>query len=392
MNNSHNQASVGAMAAAPGRPKQGPAPSGGSAAHTVASVGAVFVIAEAGVNHNGDVALAKRLCDAAHAAGADAVKFQTFRAADLVVPGAPTAAYQQRETGDVDQYTMLQRLELSRAQHQDIHAHCQAIGIEFFSTPFSVDAVDMLVGLGVKRLKLSSGELTHRALVEHAAATQLPLLMSTGMGTMDDIREALQWVASARGHLRGVTVLHCTSAYPAPDEALNLMALQSMARDLAAEGLRIGYSDHSLGIEAPLAAVALGATVIEKHLTLDCRMQGPDHSASLEPEAFARMVAAIRRVSAMLGDGVKAPRPDELDTARVARRSVVAACDVPAGTVLTPAMLACRRPATGIAPRDLGRVVGLRTVQSLQAGAVLQWSDLAPPELGVPDLQAGGHG
>lgn len=332
----------------------------------------VFVIAEAGVNHNGDMGLALRLCDAARAAGADAVKFQTFRAQDLVVPGAPTAAYQSRQTGEQDQFTMLERLELTEGQHRQIQTHCRAIGIEFFSTPFSLEAVDLLVRLGVKRLKLSSGELTHRALVEHAAATQLPLLMSTGMATLDEIVEALGWVQRARGHLRDVTVLHCTSAYPAPDETLNLTAMHEMAARL---GVPIGYSDHSLGIEAPLAAVALGATVIEKHLTLDCRMKGPDHSASLEPEPFARMVQGIRRVSAMRGDGIKAPRPDERDTARVARRSVVARMDIPCDMPVTMEMLACRRPATGIAPRDLPLLPGRRLKQAVLAGTVLQWSD-----------------
>jgi N-acetylneuraminate synthase len=333
----------------------------------------VFVIAEAGVNHNGEVALALQLCDAAKNADADAVKFQTFRAEDLVVRGAPTAAYQARQTGDQDQFVMLRRLELSEAQHHQIKAHCDAIGIEFFSTPFSVNAVDMLVKLGVKRLKLSSGELTHRALVEHAAASQLPLLISTGMGTMDEITEALGWVRSVRGHLREVVVLHCTSAYPAPDLALNLLALKSMARDLK---MAIGYSDHSLGIDAPLAAVALGACVIEKHLTLDQKMPGPDHNASLEPGEFAQMVRGIRRVSAMLGDGVKAPLPEELDTARVARRSVVAAVNIAAGEVITPEKLICRRPATGIAPRDLSLVIGQFARGPIAAGSVLQWDHL----------------
>lgn len=338
-----------------------------------AATSQVFVIAEAGVNHNGDVDLALRLCDAARASGADAVKFQTFRAQDLVVQGTPTAEYQARQTGDLDQFAMLQRLELSEAQHRQIKAHCDTIGIEFFSTPFSVNAVDMLVRLGVRRLKLSSGELTHRTLVEHAAATQLPLLMSTGMATMAEIIEAVAWVRASRGDLRDVVVLHCTSAYPAPDEALNLRAMRQMANQL---GVAIGYSDHSLGIEAPLAAVALGATVIEKHLTLDCAMPGPDHSASLEPDGFTRMVQGIRRVSAMLGDGVKAPRPDELDTARVARRSVVTTQVIPAGTVVTADMLACRRPATGIAPRELPRLVGRRVRQTIASGAVLQWEQL----------------
>ncbi|KAK6032448.1 NeuB family protein [Ostertagia ostertagi] len=223
---------------------------------------------------------------------------------------------------------MLEKLELSQQQHELIKAHCEAIGIEFFSTPFSVAAVDMLVGLGVRRLKLSSGELTHRALVEHAAATRLPLLMSTGMGTMEEISEAVEWIQAVRGTLKDVVVLHCTSAYPAPDGTLNLRAMVSMASNL---GVATGYSDHSLGIEAPLAAVALGAVVIEKHLTLDRDMPGPDHSASLEPTEFAQMVSGIRRVSAMLGDGIKAPLSEELDTAKVARRSVVAAVDIAAG-------------------------------------------------------------
>ena len=337
------------------------------------TVGAVFVIAEAGVNHNGDISMALQLCDAAEKAGADAVKFQTFRAEDLVVRGAPTAEYQERQTGEQDQFLMLQRLELSKAQHQKIKTYCDTIGIEFFSTPFSVNAVDMLVKLGVKRLKLSSGELTHRALVEHTAATQLPLLMSTGMGTMDEINEALSWVKGARGHLRDVVVLHCTSAYPAPDETLNLNAMQSMAHDLH---VSIGYSDHSLGIEAALAAVALGASVIEKHLTLDRMLPGPDHSASLEPQEFTRMVQAIRRVSVMLGDGVKAPLPEEIDTARVARRSVVAAVDIAAGVAITADKLMCRRPATGIAPRDLPRVIGQFSRTAITAGSVLQWNQL----------------
>jgi len=335
------------------------------------NAGRVFVIAEAGVNHNGDLALALQLCDAAKNAGADAVKFQTFRAEDLVVRGAPTAQYQARQTGDNDQFLMLERLELSEAQHQQIKTHCDSIGIEFFSTPFSVNAVEMLVQLGVRRLKLSSGELTHRALVEHAAATQLPLLMSTGMGTMEEIREAVGWVRSARGSVHDVVVLHCTSAYPAPDDTLNLRAILSMARDLE---LAVGYSDHSLGIEAPLAAVALGASVIEKHLTLDRQLPGPDHAASLEPDEFARMVQGIRRVGAMLGNGIKAPLPEELDTARVARRSVVAAMNIAAGEVITVDKLACRRPATGIAPRDLQKLVGQKACVAITAGSVLQWS------------------
>lgn len=335
----------------------------------------VFVIAEAGVNHDGDLARALALCDAARAAGADAVKFQTFRAEDLVVPGAPTAAYQQRQTGEQDQFAMLRKLELTREQHERIRDHCAAIGIEFFSTPFSLAAVDLLVELGVRRMKLPSGELTHRALVEHACATGLPVLLSTGMATLDEVQDALQWARAVRGSLDGVTVLHCTSAYPAPDAALNLRAIATMGEAL---GTPIGYSDHSTGIEAALAAASLGATVIEKHLTLDRTLPGPDHAASLEPQDFAAMVRGIRRISAMLGDGIKAPRPEERDAARVARRSIVAAVDIAAGATLQPSMLACRRPATGIAPREWERVLGATARTAIAAGTVLQWEQLAP--------------
>jgi N-acetylneuraminate synthase len=333
----------------------------------------VFVIAEAGVNHNGDLALARELCDAAHAAGADAVKFQTFRAEDLVLPGAPTAVYQARQTGDQDQFAMLRRLELSEEAHRDLHAHCERIGIEFFSTPFSEQAVDMLVKLGVRRIKVSSGELTHRALIAKAAATQLPLLLSTGMASLDEVRQALAWVQAARGHLEQVTVLHCTSAYPASDEALNLRAIETLAQET---GLAAGYSDHSTGIEASLAAVALGAVVIEKHLTLDRSLPGPDHAASLEPPEFGAMVQGIRRISAMRGDGVKQPRPEERDAARVARRSIVALRAIPAGATLAADMLACRRPATGIAPAEWDRVIGRRVRAAIPAGSVLQWDQL----------------
>ena len=204
-------------------------------------------------------------------------------------------------------------------------------------------------------------------------SARLPLLLSTGMATMDETREALAWVRESRGHLQGVTVFHCTSAYPAPDEALNLTAIPVMQQDL---GVAIGYSDHSEGIEASLAAVALGATVIEKHITLDCGLPGPDHAASLEPGPFGQMVAGIRRVAAMRGVAVKQPTAAERDTARVARRSVAAARDIPAGTRITADMLLCRRPATGIAPREFARVVGAVAREAIPAMTVLQWAQL----------------
>jgi N,N'-diacetyllegionaminate synthase len=336
----------------------------------------VFVIAEAGVNHNGEIDLALRLCDAAKASGADAVKFQTFRAQDLVVPGAPTADYQKQQTGAQDQFAMLQKLELSQQMHEQIQAHCRKIDIEFFSTPFSVSAVEMLVRLGVQRIKLSSGELTHKALVMHAAATQLPLLISTGMANMVEISQALVWVQAARGHLDQVTVLHCTSAYPAPDASLHLRAMEAMRSELS---VAVGYSDHSSGVEASIAAVAMGATVIEKHITLDKNLPGPDHQASLEPDEFALMVRSIWRVQAMRGDALKQRHPDEENTALVARRSVVAAVNIAAGQLIEAPMLECRRPATGIQPSEIELLIGARAKQAIQAGAVLQWQQVERP-------------
>ncbi len=337
----------------------------------------VFLIAEAGVNHNGQLDLALQLVDAAHAAGADAVKFQTFRAEDLALPGTATAAYQQGATGETDQFAMLRKLELSAEQHRIIAAHCARVGIEFMSTPFSEDAVDLLVSLGVRRLKLSSGEIVNRPLLAKAAATGLPLLLSTGMATLDEVQRAISWVRAAWAQRSAagpsLTILQCTSAYPAPDDALNLRAIATL-RD--ATGLPIGYSDHSLGNTAALASVALGACVIEKHITLDRTLPGPDHRASSEPAEFAALAHDIRRIEAMLGDGIKAPRSDELDVRTVARRSVVLACSLPAGTVLQREHLHLRRPASGIPAADFDRVIGQRLRREAEAGTVLQWDDL----------------
>ena len=337
----------------------------------------VFLIAEAGVNHNGQLDLALRLVDAARAAGADAVKFQTFRAEDLALPGTATAAYQQGATGETDQFAMLRKLELNAEQHQSIAAHCKQVGIEFMSTPFSEAAVDLLVSLGVRRLKLSSGELVNRPLLDKAATTGLPLILSTGMATLDEVQRAVGWVRAAWAQQEGLkpalTLLQCTSAYPAPDDALNLRAIATLR---AETGLPTGYSDHSLGNTAALAAVALGACVVEKHITLDRTLPGPDHRASSEPAEFAALAQDIRRIEAMLGDGVKVPRPDEIDVRAVARRSVVLATALPAGTVLRREHLQLRRPASGIPAAEFDTVIGQRLRTDAPAGTVLQWAHL----------------
>mgnify|MGYP000503463336 CR=1 FL=1 len=336
-----------------------------------------FIIAEAGVNHNGRLDLALQLVDAAKAAGADAVKFQTFRAEDVVTPDAATADYQKSNTGATNQFDMIRALELDDAAHLAVAAHCALIGIEFCSTPFSESAVDLLVSLQVRRLKLPSGELTNRPLLEHAARTGLPLLLSTGMATLEEVRQALGWIAAvwkltladlpATGKL---VVLHCTSAYPAPDSSLNLRALQTLA---AATGLPVGYSDHSLGSTASIAAVAMGAAVIEKHLTLDPSMPGPDHKASATPESLAELVRAVRQIEAMRGDGIKRPQAVEANTREVARRSVVLIHARPAGHALQAQDLALRRPGTGIAPSEMASVYGAILLQDTAAHRVLHW-------------------
>ena len=340
--------------------------------------GQCFVIAEAGVNHNGEVALALKLADAAKAAGADAVKFQTFRAEDVVTRNAVTADYQRTNTGATSQFDMIKALELDEADHAQVAAHCARIGIEFFSTPFSEPAVDLLVRLGVQRLKIPSGEITNKPLLQRMAATGLPLLMSSGMATLEEVRRAVRWVHEARvaaGHpapdASTLHLLHCTSAYPAPPHALNLLAIQTMAQ---ATGLPVGYSDHSQGVEAALAAVALGATLIEKHLTLDKAMPGPDHRASADPQEFAAMVRGIRLVEAMRGDGIKQPTPVETNTRDVARRSVVLAVSRPRGHVLTAADLILRRPGTGIQPEHLTALPGRRLADDVTADTTLTWN------------------
>lgn len=339
-----------------------------------------FVIAEAGVNHNGDPKMAIALADAALAAGADAVKFQTFRAEDVVSASAPTADYQRTNTGATSQFEMIKALELDEEGHRAVARHCERIGIEFFSTPFSPQAVDLLMGLGVRRIKLPSGEITNRPLLQKAAGTGLPLLLSTGMSTLDEVRTAVGWIEQVwAGGTRptaspALVVLHCTSAYPAPADALNLRAIRALAD--AFPELPVGYSDHSQGIEAALAAVALGATVIEKHLTLDKSLPGPDHRASADPAEFAALVAALRRLEPMLGDGIKRPHPVEANTRDVARRSVVSTRELPAGHVLTEDDLALRRPGTGIEPDRIESLPGRRLREAVAADVPLQWTML----------------
>ncbi len=331
---------------------------------------AVFVIAEAGVNHNGDPALAADLVVAAKQAGADAVKFQSFDPDALVSAGAETAAYQKQATGSDDQQAMLRGLVLDVAAHEALFAQCAELGIEFISTPFDAGSADMLVRLGVKRLKVGSGDVTNIPLLRHLATFGLPVILSTGMADLAEIDRAIAALAPLKDR---ISLLHCVSAYPTPLADANLLAIRTLE---ACYALPIGYSDHTLGIHAAPAAVALGARIIEKHLTLDRGLPGPDHAASLEPEEFAEMVTAIRAVGTALGDGVKAPRGSELDTRRVARRGLKAARDMGAGTVLRLEDIAVLRPETGIAPHLIDDLPGRTLRHPLSEGAPILPEDL----------------
>jgi N,N'-diacetyllegionaminate synthase len=331
-----------------------------------------FVIAEAGVNHNGDLGLAGRLVDAAADAGADAVKFQTFRTAALVSAAAPKARYQVETTGGGEsQQAMLARLELSAAAHAALKAHAARRSLVFFSTPFDEASADLLEGLGVALFKVPSGEVTNLPLLRHVAAKGRPVLLSTGMCTLDEVAVAVATVRAAGDP--PLAILHCVSAYPAPAEDTNLKAMDTLRERF---GCPVGLSDHSLGIEIALAAVARGAALLEKHLTLDRTLPGPDHRASLEPADFAALVRGVRAVESALGDGVKRPMPSELDTRAVARRSLVAARALPAGHRIRPGDIAIKRPGTGISPAELDRVVGRTLTRDVAADDLLDWTTL----------------
>ncbi|WP_033923083.1 N-acetylneuraminate synthase [Sphingomonas sp. 37zxx] len=341
----------------------------------------VFVIAEAGVNHNGDATRALEMVDVAARVGADAIKFQTFSADKLVSHQAEKAEYQKRETGEGTQHAMLKALEMSDALHASLVARCAQAGIEFMSTPFDDEAADMLVTLGMQRIKVPSGEITNHSFLRYLAGKDRPLIVSTGMATMAEIVEALDVIAKARAALGFavpladvVTVLHCTSNYPAEPSDVNLRAMRTIADET---GVPVGYSDHTLGLAVSTAAVAMGAMVIEKHFTLDRTLPGPDHRASLTPDELAMLIVQIRTVEAALGSSVKAPTKAELPVRAVARRSVSVARDLPAGTMLTRGDLALLRPGTGIAPRYIDELGGRTLARDVVRGTPLVWGDLA---------------
>jgi N-acetylneuraminate synthase len=330
-----------------------------------------FVIAEAGVNHNGEAALAHALIDRAAAAKADAVKFQTFKADRLALASAPKAAYQKRnEPGDESQLAMLRRLELPDDVVGELASHCREKGILFLSSPFDEESADFLDGLGMAAFKVPSGELTNAPFLRHLASKGKPLIVSTGMADLAEVEAAVGTVRAAGAP--PLALLHCVSAYPADPADCNLRAMGALER---AFGVPVGWSDHTTGIDVAIAAVALGAAIIEKHFTTDRTLPGPDHAASLESGELAALMTAVRRVESALGSGVKRPAASEADTAGVARKSLVATRDLAAGTVISATDLTARRPGTGLPPSRQGELLGRRLKVNVTVG------DLLTPEM-----------
>ncbi len=332
-----------------------------------------LIIAEAGVNHNGSIELAKNLIDAAALAGADIVKFQTFKAENIVSKNAVKAQYQQNNSGAIEsQFEMLQRLELSEEDHIILQTYCKTKNIEFWSTAFDIESIRMLHRLGIKRWKIPSGDITNLPFLRQVGAFGQEIILSTGMSEVDEIGEALSVLIASGTPKNNICILHCNTEYPTPMEDVNLRAMQTIKDTF---GVKTGYSDHTNGIEVATAAVALGATVIEKHFTLDRTMEGPDHKASLEPKELASMVTAIRNIEKALGDGLKKVTLSERKNMSIARKSIHICRDIIAGQIITMDDLCMKRPGDGISPMQLDSVIGKNATVDLPADHKLSLKD-----------------
>lgn len=319
-----------------------------------------LIIAEAGVNHNGSIEMAKQLVEKAKEAGVDYIKFQTFKASKLVTRSAKQAEYQQRNIGGQEdsQYQMLKKLELSPEEHQILIDYCRELGIKFFSTAFDFDSMDYLHSLNLGLWKIPSGEVTNYPFLKRMATFNEPTILSTGMCDMEDVRAAVNALYRNGLSKENLILLHCNTEYPTPFEDVNLKAMDALRKEF---GVEVGYSDHTKGIEVPIAAVALGATVIEKHFTLDRTLPGPDHKASLEPDELKAMVSAIHNIEkAVGGDGTKHVSESERKNIAIARKSIVAACDIKAGDVFTEENLTVKRPGSGVSPMRWEEVLGMK--------------------------------
>ena len=331
----------------------------------------ILIIAEAGVNHNGSIELAKQLVDKAVDAGADYIKFQTFKASRLVTKTARQADYQQKNIGGKNdsQYQMLKKLELSQEEHIELIDYCKKKDIRFLSTAFDLDSIDFLDSLNLKLWKIPSGEITNYPYIKYIAQKHGNVILSTGMCTMDDIQETLDVLLKWGKAKSQITILHCTTEYPTPFEDVNLLAMQAIAERF---GTKVGYSDHTRGIEVPIAAVALGAIVIEKHFTLDRNMPGPDHKASLEPDELKAMVSAIRNIEKALGSPLKKVSDSERKNIAIARKSIVAATNIKKGEIFTEENITVKRPGTGISPMRWEEVLGTTAVRDFQEDELIE--------------------
>jgi len=331
----------------------------------------VIIIAEAGVNHNGDLKIAEQLVTAASRAGADMVKFQTFNSHFCIAANAPKASYQIESTGNAEsQLEMVQKFELGTSEHVRLSEACKEEGVEFLSTAFDLPSISLLCSIGIKRWKIPSGEITNLPYLRKIGSLNQPVILSTGMANLGEIEAAIHVLEQAGTSRDQITVLHCTTEYPAPLDEVNLRAMQSIAQ---AFGVPVGYSDHTDGIAVPIAAVAMGATVIEKHLTLDRTMDGPDHRASLEPDQFAAMVQCIRGIERALGDCIKRPTVSERANMPIVRKSIVAARAIQAGEPFTADNITAKRPGTGISPMHWDALIGRNATRAFAPDELIDW-------------------
>lgn len=333
----------------------------------------VFIIAEAGVNHNGSVKIAKKLIDTAVEAECDAVKFQTFKAENIVTKTALKARYQIRNSvSHESQFEMLKKLELPFSDFKKLFFYCKKKNIIFMSTPYDEESVDFLDRLGIKIFKIPSGEITNKPLIRHVATKRKPIILSTGMSYLEEVEKSIKWINEVWEKLNKkphLSLLHCVSDYPAKMDDINLFAMKTLESTF---GLPVGFSDHTVGIEIPIAAVALGAKVIEKHFTLDKHMDGPDHRASLEPDELRAMVRAIRNVEKAMGDGVKKPSLSELKNKPIVRKSIVTARDIRKGETFTEEKITVKRPGTGISPMKWHNVIGKKAKRDFGKDEVVE--------------------
>jgi N,N'-diacetyllegionaminate synthase len=329
-----------------------------------------LIIAEAGVNHNGDIERAKKLIDVAAEAGADLVKFQTFSGDRLATSIAKQAEYQIQNAEEIiPQRTMLQKLELDENMHEVLIQHCEDRGIGFFSTGFDIESVNLLIKLGQKRFKIPSGEITNLPLLRHIGKQKKEVILSTGMATFLEIKNAIEALEHAGTPRDSITVLHCTTSYPAPLVDVNLKAMQKISEKF---DVAVGYSDHTIGLETAIAAVALGAKVIEKHFTLDRKLPGPDHKASLEPEELKQMISFIRNIEILLGDGEKKLMPSEVGNVNIARKSIVASKTVVKGEIFSENNITTKRPGNGISPMKWDSVIGSKAIRDFELDELIE--------------------